>query len=184
MLGRLLPVAIVAEAPRIELELVPVLVLAQQPVLVVPDGLEQQLVVELDWDLAVVAAVVLEVLPWVQARSVLLYLTFEPGTWRSEVSLAPVVPSAQIALAETSLVDDLGYFHAHSHGCLAMPHAALLRGVAVEQPAPAVVGLPAAVPDFVAVVGGVHGLLLLVAGPGADVIASSAAAAVANAVED
>lgn len=186
MLARLLQVAVVVEASRIELELVPELVPAQRLELVVPavpGGPEQQLVVELGWDLAVVAAVVLEeVLPWVQARSVLLYLMSEPETWHFEVSLALVIPFDPAAQAETLLVDGLGYFHVHSHDCLAILHAALLQDVAAEPPA--VVEPPAAEPSFVAVGGAHELLLLLVAGPGADVIASSAAAAVANAVED
>lgn len=87
VLAHLLQVAIVVEAPRIELGLVTVLGHVQQLELeleLVPapeSGPAQQLAVGLDWDLAVVAAVVLEAaLLWVQARSVLLYLKSEPET--------------------------------------------------------------------------------------------------------
>lgn len=86
----MLQVAIAVEAPRIELGLVPVLVLVpvqqqlelELELVHVPEsGPAQQLAVGLDWNLAVVAAVVLEAaLLWVQARSVLLYLKFEPET--------------------------------------------------------------------------------------------------------
>lgn len=76
--------------------------------------------------------------------------------------MAPVV---LFALAEMLPVDGLGSFHAHSHDCLAMLHAALLD-VAVEQPAavPAAVEPPAAAPNFVAAVVGVHEPLVAVPG--------------------